>query len=564
LQEQLVHINSVRLKEPVKRIQLLSTEKWLESVENWVSDPFVPLIENAYTPKEDTSQFRLLVDDIQLRKGAFRLNNYRRSPVKLTPRDILDYNHMDVFNIAMDFSNVELAQEVLSAELERFVFEDISGFNCQEFSAKQLRLSNRKAELNGLKIRSDYSEIGDTLIFKYKHFSDFRDFNNRVRMDVRIKDGVVSVDDIMTFAPILENNTFFQNNRKKFLKVDGQVLGVVDQLRGRDLRILIGNDSYLEGKFGFFGLMDPENRAMTFELDRLNTDIQTIRDIIPGINLPANYNKLGRLDFRGEFAGFFTDFVANGTLRTALGRADMDMRMNLRRGRDLARYSGNLSLASFDLQTWTENPDLGTISFRSKVLDGVGLTASTANARLEAKIDSFFFRNYQYQNLEIEGRLNQNLFNGIFSISDDNIAFNFDGAIDFTSNEPLFDFQAEVDKVDVKALNLWDRDLVVGGDIDLSLRSTKPDRINGKVLLSDLNFLHNQDSLYQVDSILAISINRDSFAFLSIYSDLLHFDLKGDYEIGRIPQAISQMLTNDFPTFSNKRENCILSAVSGA
>lgn len=549
---QSIHVKDVRLKEPTIRIQLLATEKWLESAENWVPNPFEPLVPDAYQAKEDTSAWLVQVDDFRLRKGVFRLNNFRRTPVKLTPRDILDYNHMDVFDISIDLTDLKMEKEVLTGSLDRLVFEDISGFNCEEFSAKELRVSGRQAELNGMVLRSETSELGDTLIFKYKHFSDFRDFNNRVRMDIRVKDGLVSVDDIMTFAPILENNPFFQKNRKKFLKLEGQILGVVDQLKGRDLRLLIGNDSYVEGSFGFFGLMDPENRAMTLNLDRLNTDMKTLRELIPGINLPANYNKLGRLDFRGDFAGFFTDFVANGTLRTGLGRADMDMRMNLRQGRQTARYSGNLNLANFDLQRWTENPDLGTISFRSKVLDGVGLTAETANARLEAKIDSFYFRNYQYQNLEIEGQLNQNLFNGKFAISDENIAFNFDGTIDFTSNEPLFDFQAAVEKVDVKALNLWDRDLIVGGNVDLSIRNKKPNRVDGSVLLSDLTFLHNQDSLYQIDSILAISINRDTFAFLSIFSDLLNFDLKGDYELAAIPNAVTHLLTTDYPTFSEK------------
>ncbi|MBK7873396.1 MAG: hypothetical protein IPJ74_23385 [Saprospiraceae bacterium] len=170
--------------------------------------------------------------------------------------------------------------------------------------------------------------------------------------------------------------------------------------------------------------------------------MSTLRQLIPGITLPANFDRLGRLNFRGSFDGFFEDFVAYGDLRTDLGRAIMDMRMNLKNGRGKASYSGKLKLENFDLSKWTNSNDFGLVNFSSEVKNGVGLTAQTASAQLTAEIQSFYFKNYNYQNAKLSGQLNRNLFDGTFSIQDDNIDFNFSGLVNYKDSIPVFDFRA--------------------------------------------------------------------------------------------------------------------------
>jgi hypothetical protein len=122
----------------------------------------------------------------------------------------------------------------------------------------------------------------------------------------------------------------------------------------------------------------------------------------------------------------------------------MDMRMDLSQGRNKAQYSGNLDLINFDLEEWTDNSDFGNITFSSRVLDGVGLTGSTVNAKLEAEIDSFTFKKYRYKNLAFEGQLTKNLFDGLLLSMDENIDLSFTGTIDYSGKQPLFDFQANV------------------------------------------------------------------------------------------------------------------------
>src|SRR5690606_33484433 len=122
------------------------------------------------------------------------------------------------------------------------------------------------------------------------------------------------------------------------------------------------------------GLTEKDEQFLHLELDRMKTNVKTLRKLIPGFTPPENFDRLGNLDFSGNFDGFFVDFVANGRLRTDIGTASMDVNMKLRDGRENALYSGDLRLSNFDLGIWSDNKDFGKISFGTTVKEGIGLS----------------------------------------------------------------------------------------------------------------------------------------------------------------------------------------------
>ncbi|MBK6902860.1 MAG: hypothetical protein IPH04_08625 [Saprospirales bacterium] len=377
----------------------------------------------------------LCVDILHLRDADFRLHNYRMEPIRLLPEDLLDFNYLDVSDINMVIRSFSYDDRQFDGNIDLMSFKERSGFELEKLTAGHASVSNKSLELYDMKLTTPKSSLGDTLIFTYKSFADFTTFPDDVKMDIRLRNSAIWMEDIMAFAPELEKNLFFIKNRDEVLSVDGNFLGKINSLRGKDLRIRLGAGLLIEGDFSSYFLAVPGLASLNARLERLDTHMKTLRDLIPGYNLPANFDKLGRLNFSGSFDGFFSDFVAYGDLRTELGRATMDMKLSA--GGKEPLYSGKLSLLDFDLKEFTGDPDFGSITFTSQVLDGKGLTGATANARLEAQIDSFTYKNYMYKNLAMQGQLNKNLFDGKFGIQDENIDFDFVGAIDFTGEVPF-------------------------------------------------------------------------------------------------------------------------------
>lgn len=502
---------------------------------------------------QDTTSAYIAVQNFLMHNGRFEFHNYRRSPEKLTPTEILDYDHVEVFDINMDIRGIITENGVLKGHVEHIDLQDMSGFDLQELAVDNLIMTSRRAELNGLRIKTPYTTIGDTLIFNYKELADWSDFNNKISMDIRLHNAQVAVSDIMVFAPPLEKNAFFKNNEDKIIHIDGSVRGEVNNLRGIDLNLRLNGNTELKGNFSSRNLAVRNEEFLNLRLDWLRTNARTIQQLFPTLNLPSNVNQLGNLFFRGRFDGFFVDFVADGSLQTQIGRAQLDMRMNLKPGRERAQYSGKISLIDFDLGKWTGNSEFGKVTLTSAVENGKGLTESTADAKLSANIKSFVFRGYNYENATMKGELKQKFFNGYFAIQDDNIDFTFQGEVDYSDSIPIFDFNATVTTLALKPLNLAKKDLILSGDLELRLRDDKLSTLEGRAEACNFTIRERGKEAHHIDSlILTSNFTAPGEKSFRIESDLMQVKIDGEFDIEEIPNALLQFAHRNFPGFSQR------------
>ncbi len=503
---------------------------------------------NIFTP---LLPFDLYVDSLEMHNSSFHLHNYRREPERLKREDVLDYQHMDILDINIALECFEYQRDTFRGRVHEMNFRAQSGFICNNLSANEVFVSPREVQINGLLLETPYSRLGDTLRLKYQRYADFIHFPDKVFMDFKINASSIALEDIMTFAPPLENNPFFVDNRYKTIDASGRISGRVNSLRGRNLELNLAGKTYLQGNFNSFNLAVPDQQSLNISLEQLNTHISALRQLLPKFDLPANYDKLGALSFSGSFDGFFQDFVAHGDLQTQLGRAIMDLRMVLPQGLENADYSGELDLIGFDLGKWTGNPQIGRMSGSTKVINGHGLSANTASAKLLAHLDSLDIRGYVYRDLDMKGRINQNLFDGLFSIHDPNVDFSFEGSIDFTGKEPILDFTADIRTIKFKKLNLSSKDYELAVSMDIDLHNLNLSSTYGQIALRDLNLI-TPDSTYCMDSMLIqSSIYSDTSRQLSIISDLMQGEMNGHFDLETLPQTFFSFAHRNYPRFAS-------------
>lgn len=500
----------------------------------------------------DTTKFKLLVHQIDLTNSSFSLHDFEKAPVKTTPESALDFKHLEVFDIAIRIDSFEFQDMNFMGHINCISAKTSSGFQLNEFSVREASVTPTRTTLNGLKIITPDSEIGDTLVFRYHQYPDFKEFVDEVRINAKINESFVALKDIMAFAPALEENIFFNNNRNTILKIEGIVNGQINSLSARNLDIILPDGSKIAGNFGSRNLAVRTQEMIDLRLTELRTTVRTLRQLIPDFRPPETFGRLGHLYFTGSFYGFFADFVAFGDLRTDIGRAKMDMQMNLLQGMDKASYRGKLSLFNFNLGTWTQNPDLGLVNFSSKVENGSGLTAETANADLQANIESFYFKNYNYQNAILTGKLNQNFFNGDFIIKDENIDFAFGGEIDMKGEIPAYNFKASVRKLALKPLNLSGQDITLSGDLDLNLKNKKLEDLTGKAIVKNFVILRD-DTRYDINSIVAeSSADIEGKKTFILLSEVLGCKVEGNFKIDQLPNIFVGYMAGNFPGFAGR------------
>jgi hypothetical protein len=500
----------------------------------------------------DSLALKIIIRHFDVDGSNFSLNNYYKAPVKTTSDTELDFKHLEVFDIGIQIDSFEFQNLNFKGIVNCISGQTSSGFQLNELSVKEASVTPTRTTLNGLRILTPDSEIGDTLVFRYKRYLDFKEFVDEVRISSKINKSSVALKDIMVFAPKLEENLFFRNNRETVLRIEGVISGKVNTLRARDLDINLPDGSKLAGNFGSRNLTVKSQEIVNLQLTEMRTTMRTLRQLLPNFKPPETFDRLGHLYFTGRFDGFFADFVAFGDLRTDIGRARMDMQMNLLQGIDAATYRGELSLFDFDLGTWAQNPDLGLVNFSSKVLNGSGLTAETANADLEANIESFNFKNYNYENANLTGKLNQNLFDGNFVIKDDNIDFSFGGEIDFTGEIPIYNFKTNVRKLDLKALNLSSQDMLLAGVVDLNLQNRKLADLTGKAILKNFSITKDGER-YEINSMVAEStIDVEGTKTFILLSEVIGGKVDGKFTIDQLPKVFAAYMVENFPGFSER------------
>src|SRR6185312_7328558 len=140
----------------------------------------------------------------------------------------------------------------------------------------------------------------------------------------------------------------------------------------------------------------------------------------------------------GRFTGIQNDFVAFGTFKTQLGRFDPDINLKIDKAGNPS-YSGKIETYNFDLGTLIDSKDLGRITVNANV-KGSGDALANLNTKVSADIKNVDFKNYNYNNVTLNGTFAHKIASAKIKVDDKNIKLDLDGSMDINSDLPVYDF----------------------------------------------------------------------------------------------------------------------------
>lgn len=585
-----VKVNNIDLSKNLVDVRSVTVSGFQFGFEKDRSAPppgFVPYV-RPIPLKTDTLNIdellRITVGQVSVQNSGFRFDNFRSSASKQTPESVMDYDHLNVQDLevqgerleiyfgekaAVDDAGLPTTEDVFDifGTVKHFAAREQSGFTVAHGEARQLMLTDSLSALYGARIETKGgSSIGDTLMFRYEDspaddpwLDQLAEFNDRVTMDIRLSKGSkLLLGDIRHFEKTVYENEFFTTNNDLLADVSGQISGKVNgKLKADAFEILIGNSTRLRGEFDGRGLGDnDEPMVLNFDFEELQSDMNTIARIVPGFRPPKQFFKLDKVSFKGSyqlFDGF--DHVLYGKFGTSLGLGQVDMQLNLKDGPEKAIYRGDLKMRGFDMATWTGDRNFGPSSFRVTVADNsTGLTLGTVNARVSGKIDTFFYNEYPYRDIKLNGKFEKYVFDGKVESDDPNVDFVFDGNINMKDSIPVFDFSAKIRRLDLGVLQLVKQDWVLFGEIKkLELRGRNVDEIVGSANLQNFKILEDRETWYSLDYLKFNSyFQLDGTRYFGIDSDVATGQMTGDFSIAKAPKNLLRLLGRHHPTFVAK------------
>jgi TamB, inner membrane protein subunit of TAM complex len=510
-------------------------------------------------PKPPKKPFLFQIGAISLENGTFFMDNWDRTPKRILPDSLWDSDHMKVYDINLFVHNFLFTKDEFTGVVDGLNARDGSGFVLSKLTCGDAKVTSTATELYDLRIETPYSAIGDTFIMRYPNYRSFYKYTDEVRMEGHLNGSQVLIDDIMAFAPQLENNPFFRKNRKANARINADFFGTVNKLNILPFEIELGKGFYAAGKFHSRDL-EYETAIMNIKFDRLTSSMPALRELIPDFKPPTDFDKLGEIDFEGNFDGFINSFVTLGDLKTSLGNARLNLQFT---DSTVATYSGSLDLMNFNVGGFTNNPDIGRVTMKTQIKNGMGLTADKVKLDLIADVESFIFKGYDYRNIHTDGNITKQLFKGKLNSQDPNVDLSFDGTIDFAAATPIYKFKADLRRIDWLKLNLLKEDVVTNAQLDFDLTGKSLNDLLGRINISNLLIDKNRGSFYKLDSLnivskldgteggkMGVPNNFSVGKSLTIRSDIMTADINGLFDLEEIPEAFKRVFYKYHPRFA--------------
>src|SRR5690606_31224728 len=257
----------------------------------------------------------------------------------------------------------------------------------------------------------------------------------------------------------------------------------------------------IEGDYAFQNILDSEKEyAITVSNHDISTNYFDLRRFMPrvlGDVVPVELKELGSFNLNGNTSIIGNELNTKSILRSAIGQANVDLKMGNIDNFDNAYYRGNVVLKDFNLGRIAKTTSLGKMTANLD-FDGRGFSQNTVNTEISGTISSFNFEGYNYQNIVVSGNLKNPLFNGELAIDDPNLKLQFKGLIDASSETNQLDFEANVEFAELNKLNLLKRNsiVVLTGRVVVDIVGNTIDDVTGTINFNQTFYQNERDDYY--------------------------------------------------------------------
>jgi len=427
------------------------------------------------------------------------------------------------------------SEDSLNVKLHNIGFKELSGLELSNFSTT-LIANNGNLQMHNFIASMPNSRLSlHNASFRYGTPQAFRRFMSDVFFSLEIAPSNVHLKDLAAFVPA------FRSLDEK-LSIEGDFNGTVNQLLIRNFALGYGNNVKVQGDFSLNGLPQLEQLnvcANIREITASSKDITTISQAFARkeVKLPALFDSLGVISYKGEIKGSLTDMQADGLIRSDAGLIGANV---LVKAKDLTfsqfSVNGKVVAKSLDLtKPFGKKSQLGNSTFNLKVdLERRAKNQFSLNA--SGAIDSLVFRQYCYKNIALNGKFDEDGFDGSLMMTDKNIDLIFKGNIDLHREKPLFRFVAEVQNAQLANLNLLTNypNSSLNFSIETNLVGKTVDEMEGSFSIDNLLFAYNEKEIFIDNISLTTTVLENYTKKISLYSDYINGQLTGQYQFTTI------------------------------
>ncbi|WP_344816431.1 translocation/assembly module TamB domain-containing protein [Flavobacterium cheonanense] len=489
-------------------------------------DKFVAAFDDG---KPSSGKFLMTSDKITLVNSRFILHDYNRE----NPKDV-DFTQLNVS--ATDF---KIQGPDVTTNIKEMSFKDHRGLFVENLKSK-FTYTKKNIRLEETSIKTAQSDFEGDVILKYDR-KDFADFNNKVIFDVNSKKATIASNDIRYFYDELGKNQLFDFR--------GKVDGTLNDFTIKNLKLKDTRNSEIVGDVNFKNLFAKKGQGefyMNGSFDKVTSSYENLVSILPNVlgkKLPSSLKKLGQFNLNGDAEITTKSIDADFDLQTRLGNVSSKLLMTDIDNIDNASYSGNIVLDNFDVGSFLNRKDVGKVSMDVDV-DGKGFVEKYLDTKFSGEVKSVRYNGYTYKNILADGSFKKPIFKGNINVNDPNLFFDFNGIVDLSKKENIYDFHAKVDYANLKNLNFMnDAVSVFKGDVVMKVTGSNLNNMRGDVVITNASYQNPKDIYFFDNLTVNSSFDAENIRTISLYSpNEVNGKVEGKFDINQIPGMIENSL----------------------
>lgn len=498
-----------------------------------------PQEKRKHQPREKSPIFS--IEEIILEKMVFSYQDSRKDSI----HNGFDYSHFRFSDLNAYIQNFLIVADTVAFSTNSLeAIDKQSRLHIKNFTTHFL-MNKHSMQFNKLYAEINNSTLRDSLVFNYESDKDFGEFNEKVRLEVRLVNTILYTQDLALFAPEL----------KKYddvWQISGEFSGSVNNFIFNNFSIKLGQKTHLTGSLTAEGLPQMESLLASLQIEPgsniLATDLKQYFDE----NIYPYVEKLQEISLQGRFDGYFNNFKINTQLQTNLGDAIIEA--TFAQGiSQLPVYEATVHLQNFALGKFLEISTIGLISVDLNI-QGEGLSLKTLKTQFEAHLDFFEINNYPLHNITLEGSFQEKLLKLSLESQDPNAYLEFFGYADFTSQKTTWRLSSYITNIDFFQLHLLKEPLHFQGLLYCNSESFSSDDFLGEFTIRDAQIRY-KNKILSIDSLgITSSQNPYGYRFIELYSPYVTGEITGKYTLNKLQQKFNIFINELILGIKNQEE----------
>ena len=477
-------------------------------------DKFVALFDSD-TPSSG-KKFILEATNAYLTNTTFRVVNQNLE----NPKSV-DFTKLDA-----SLSTFKIFGPEVTTKINKMAFRDHRGLKIENLKG-QFTYSTTNIVLDDFVFNTKESDFKGSAKLTYNR-TDFGDFINKVKFDVKFDEATLSSNDIRYFYSELGKN-------KKF-NIKGHITGPLNNLMLSNLKLIDDKGTQVIGNVNFKNLFGENEQRFYMKGDFYNvsSDYDNLSELLPNVlgkKLPEILRKLGKFMVVGSAEVSESEIKTDFFMKTVLGNIKSDLAMAQIENIDNATYNGNVELDNFNIGKFLSIKDIGIVSL-DVAIKGKGFTEKYVDTYIKGGISRLNYNKYNYTDILIEGNFKRPIFKGTINVNDPNLFMDFDGLVDLSKKVLRYDFKTNIDYANLAKLNFVNDSIAVfKGNVAMNISGNSLDDLAGEIKISQTAYNNDKDNYIFDDFTITSSFDLNNERTISVNSpDIIEGQMIGKFK----------------------------------